>query len=177
MEVVFLKMKVMSLAAEGRIIRRERRQWKQERRYQNHPRRQEVNHSLHLHCDDDVGGEARSALLAYGFLRGRPYATMEPKRHTDPRWARVAQLACRYGFHAISHDREVVISKLADWVGLQDIEKDRFVEMMKSFVMPKPQGRSFSPALVLTPAESKKDVLPRFWGRLYYYLAWPFAKA
>ncbi len=84
----YLKIKLLSLAAEARIIRREEQRWPGE-----HP----VRYGLHEHRVINVRREARSALLAYGFLRHRAYRTIEPKCHRAPGWKRTQQLVEKYG--------------------------------------------------------------------------------
>ncbi len=71
----YLKIKLLSLAAKARLIRREEQRWPGE-----HP----IRYGLHEHRILDVRREARSALLAYGFLRDRAYRTIEPKCHRAP---------------------------------------------------------------------------------------------
>lgn len=83
---VYLKVKILSLAAEAQIIRKEARKTKGHVRY-----------CLNAHRKNDVRGEARSALLAYGFLRGRQYSQMESKTHKGPDWKRVEALVRKYG--------------------------------------------------------------------------------
>ncbi len=87
MSHVYLKMKIMSLAAEARIIRREELRW-----YGG----SSLRVGLRTHRVGDVRSEARHALLAYGFLRGRAYAVLEAAL-SEPTWARVASLAAKYG--------------------------------------------------------------------------------
>ncbi len=84
----YLKIKLLSLAAEARIIRREEQRW---------PGKHHVRTGLHEHHVPEVRKEARCALLAYGFLRGRPYRRIEPKGHRAPGWKRTQQLVEKYG--------------------------------------------------------------------------------
>jgi len=88
MSVVYLKIKIMSLAAEATIIRREQSRWSKQ---------SDIWSGLRHHRIEDVRTEARAALLAYGFLRGRPYAALEAKTDCPPNWDRVLQLARKYG--------------------------------------------------------------------------------
>lgn len=83
---VYLKVKILSLAAEAHIIRNEARKTSGL-----------VKYSLNAHRTNEVRGEARSALLAYGFLRGRSYLQMEAKTHSGPDWKRVEALVRKYG--------------------------------------------------------------------------------
>ena len=83
----FLKIKCKSLAAEAKIIRREEHRW---------PKGSEVRKGLFYHRILDVRRESRSACLAYGFLRGRSYKSMEAKAYTQPDWKRVQSLVEKY---------------------------------------------------------------------------------
>ncbi len=90
-----LKVKICSLAAEARIIKRmEKRLFKAVRR---NPKCQEQAQSLFWHRIGDVRWASRDTLLAYGFLRGHPYKTMEPKRYSDPDWKAIANMVSKYG--------------------------------------------------------------------------------
>lgn len=90
MSKTYLKIKIKSLAAEARIIRHEENKW---------PGASDVRTGLHLHRVNEVRREARVALLAYGFIRGRTYQQIESNTcpWIAPDWTRVAVLASRYG--------------------------------------------------------------------------------
>lgn len=92
MSKTYLKIKIKSLAEEARIIRHEEKKWYGP---------SETRTGLYLHRVRDVRSEARAALLAYGFLRGRPYAALEKvgnHRQTNAvDWIRVTRLAAKYG--------------------------------------------------------------------------------
>ena len=85
-----LKVKIKALAAEARIIRRE------ERRSSGWLRDQLASHRMVT-----VRNEARASLLAYGFIRGKTLAQMEPKvkdRYIQEECIRNAERMCRkYG--------------------------------------------------------------------------------
>lgn len=66
----FLKVKIKSLAEEARIIRFEEKK----------ARRTALLNELYLHRIIDVREECRAALLAYGYLRGKPLCKIEPRR-------------------------------------------------------------------------------------------------
>jgi hypothetical protein len=85
---LYLKIKIKSLAAEAGIIRKEAKKV-----------RGDLRHALNEHRKKDVRWEARSSILAYGFLRGRDYFTMEAKCHKDnpPDWVRIEQLVKKFG--------------------------------------------------------------------------------
>jgi len=85
----FLKVKIKSLAAEAQIIRHEERRSAGLRRA-----------SLCEHRRGIVRREARSALLAYGYLRGRLYPELERSNRPNrpgPDWATVERLVKKYG--------------------------------------------------------------------------------
>jgi hypothetical protein len=105
MSTQHLKIKIQSLAAEARIIRSEEKQQKRRRRWcaahtpEKYSEANDAFWSLRKHRHGVVGTEARVSLLAYGFLRGVAYATMEAsvnhKNHPD--FGRVENLATRFG--------------------------------------------------------------------------------
>ena len=89
MSIRHLKVKIKSLAAEARIIRHEERQVRGLDRV-----------ALSEHRRGIVRREARSAQLAYGYLRGRLYRQLERTCSTSrpgPDWAAVERLVKRYG--------------------------------------------------------------------------------
>ena len=89
---LFLKIKLKSLAAEARIIRRE------ESRVPPRQRGPRGLHSqLHLHRTGNVRSEARHTLLAYGFLRGVPRHRIEAAPAVSPDWPRVEAMVRKYG--------------------------------------------------------------------------------
>jgi hypothetical protein len=87
----YIKVKILSLAAEAKIIR------KQEQKARAHG-----NRSLRIGLADHRRGivrhEARHAQLAYGFLRGMAYKKMEAKCHPGcgPDFAKVKSAIERY---------------------------------------------------------------------------------
>lgn len=89
MSLSYLRVKIKSLAEEARIIRHEADRYKR----RNDPTRL----GLHDHRRGVVRPEARNALLAYGYLRGRLYAQIEASTHEAPNWPRVARLIEKYG--------------------------------------------------------------------------------
>jgi len=95
---VFLKVKIKSLAAEARIIRREER-------------RSRHREGLHNHRTTAVRKAARSALLAYGFLRGRAYRLMEATCHAKPAWSKVKNLVTQYGVERSDDESRMEFAK------------------------------------------------------------------
>ncbi len=95
MSIIFLKVKVKSLAAEARIIRREEQRCKA--RPADKPGRTELLLQLKAHRRDTVRREARHSLLAMGYLRGRAYRAMERTCRQDPSWSEVERMVQKYG--------------------------------------------------------------------------------
>lgn len=90
-----LKIKGCSLAAEAKIIRRlEKRLLRARHR---NPQCQDEAFKLRNHRIGAIRHEARDTLLAFGFMRGKTYKTMEPKRYSDPNWTNIHRLAATYG--------------------------------------------------------------------------------
>lgn len=85
-----LKVKVLSLGAESKIIRREELR---------HTKRPLTQSRLRGHRALVVRPEARHSLLAYGFLRGRPYKSIEHICTKEPDWERVYCIAKRFKFY------------------------------------------------------------------------------
>ena len=102
---IYLRMKIMSLAAEARIIQAEEKRWPGE-----HAARQ----GLRRHRIHEVRPEARHALLAYGFLRGREYRQLESKATRAPDWDRVQKLAEKFGA-ATKAELPIVAQRFARW--------------------------------------------------------------
>jgi hypothetical protein len=88
---LFLKVKIKSLAEEARIIRLE----------ECRARDPHNLHELHQHRVDVVRKASRNTLLAYGFLRGRTRAQMEPTAKNEwfnrPNWDEVRRMVKQYG--------------------------------------------------------------------------------
>ena len=87
MSKIYLKVKIKSLADEAKIIRREERQaiLRRDRKeelgnYTKANQEHEVFEGLREHRMGIVRSEARAAQLAYGFIKGKKYAEIEPKQ-------------------------------------------------------------------------------------------------
>lgn len=107
-----LKIKIKSLAAESRIIRHEERKW---------PGPSTTRNSLYLHRVYDVRREQRHSLLAYGFLRNKPYDCIEQPDSREINWANVEGIALRFS----TMDKRTLKQKLEEWKnGSQKIEKE-----------------------------------------------------
>jgi hypothetical protein len=104
---IYLKIKIMSLAAEARTIRKEERKW---------PGPSDARQGLHRHRVIDVRRECRVANLAYAFLRGRSYRALEAKCYEEPNWQRVAELVRKFGQTGLPPDD--IRKALKDWITL-----------------------------------------------------------
>ena len=82
-----LKVKIKSLAAESKIIRLETHRTKDI----------VTKNDLAIHRTGVVREEARYSQLAYAFLRGRSYASIEAKTEKELDLARVRKLVERFG--------------------------------------------------------------------------------
>lgn len=105
----YLKIKICSLQEEARIIRREEQRWIIGKR-RNHP----IRMGLMFHRKWDVRREQRSALLAYGYLRGRRYKQLEAKCFQQPNWDRIIELIAKYG---TTTDKKAIGEQLRIWRG------------------------------------------------------------
>lgn len=54
--------------------------------------------NIRAHRIDVVRPEARAAQLAYAFLRGKTYASVEAKCYLPPNWERVEQIVRKFGW-------------------------------------------------------------------------------
>lgn len=103
---VYLKVRIKELAEEARIIRAEEHKAKSARKYG------ELT-GLNRHRIDVVRPAARSAQLAYGFLRGRPYRTMERTCRIKPSMKEIRRLVSKYGSEP---DTEKVEKQVEAWL-------------------------------------------------------------
>ena len=84
----YLRVKLLSLAAESKIIRKEMRKYAGPT---------EVYQGLHLHRVHDVREESRATHIAMGFLKGLQYKQIENKCYQEPNWKRIKTLISKYG--------------------------------------------------------------------------------
>lgn len=113
MSTTYLKVKICSLAEEARIIRRIERKARQSARWlYRHQQPSDDAYRLYFglkeHRKVDVREEARAALIAYAFLRGRAYRRCETTKR-DPKWNRVYDLVAKYGPNPNKQDAEKAI--------------------------------------------------------------------
>lgn len=100
-----LKIKISTFAAEARIIRREERKWRGEHLMRT---------SLHEHRVVNLRKVTRTSLLAYGFLRDRPYKVMEKFAYSQPDWAGVEKEVIRFG--TIYDTEQNLKQRFAEWL-------------------------------------------------------------
>lgn len=93
---VQLKVKVASLMAEAKIIRRYEKKAK-ERAARGSVVADFTRESLHNHRTLEVRKESRSAQLAYGFLRGTPYRVIENQYSDCCDVKRVVEIVAKFG--------------------------------------------------------------------------------
>lgn len=114
---IHLKVKIASLAAEARIIRRyENRLLKKLRKIPNWPDEGKPDEirafgTLRYHRKWDVRREARSSCLAYGFLRGRSYKALEKTCRHSPDWKRVESIINSFSVG----DKRDVAQRFSEW--------------------------------------------------------------
>lgn len=98
-----LRVKIKSLAAEARIISVEERRALRRLLHADSDRVDALRASyasLREHRRAVVARAAREALLAYGFLRGRPYARLEPANSSPPDFSSIWKVAQRFAVDA-----------------------------------------------------------------------------
>lgn len=97
-----LKIKIKSLGAEIRLIHDEEIKLKAAARKAGDRFPDTAKHfrdsfwSLREHREG-LTDDTRAANLAYGFLRGKSYLSMEPKRYSDPAWGSIERMVLKYG--------------------------------------------------------------------------------
>ena len=99
-----MQVKLATLTAEARIIRRK------ERALRRRGRRQDAD-SLRDHRRFRVRRAARHNHLAYGCMRGVPYAAMEGKSRKVPDWNEVMSVVKRFGARG-----EAASARYRDWL-------------------------------------------------------------
>jgi hypothetical protein len=116
----YLKIKIVSLAAEAQLIRSAERKikakhvkWRAKVASRAGTLPPDVFFGLKTHRTDVVRQEARCAQLAYGFLRGNVYRTMEATCHRGPNWKRVEELVKKYG----EGDTRDLMQRFSAWKG------------------------------------------------------------
>lgn len=97
----YIKVKLLSLAAEAKIIRTQERLARGKDKLQ-------LRLGLAEHRRGIVRHEARHALLAYAFLRGVPYRKLEAKVRSgnEPDWPKLRKLVDKHGSNWIWLEKE-----------------------------------------------------------------------
>lgn len=93
--MLFLKIKLKSLAAEVRIIKSQERKMRGPNWGACYQRSLLQRHRL-----DDIRPEIRATHLAYGYLRGRTVDQIESCAKTAPDWERVYAMVKKYGAYS-----------------------------------------------------------------------------
>lgn len=120
-----LKVKIKSLASESKIIHQEKSKAMKSLREavkkgispleEPRVRLEHKISSLNHHRKDVVGKEARVSQLAYAFLRGVPYKSVEPKCKESPNWDRVWWIAMRFvRFFKVDKEKFIVWKNSGD---------------------------------------------------------------
>jgi hypothetical protein len=110
-----LKVKIKVLAAEALILRQQEKKYLPEWRL----RADATYFSLRHHRVEAVRKEQRSALLAYGYMRGRAYAQMEKKCYEKPNLERVLNIVQRFtppDPNVKAEPKEMSLARLKAWV-------------------------------------------------------------
>lgn len=99
---MFLKVKIKSLADEAKIIRLEETRNKR--------------HALELreHRIGIVRSEQRHTLIAYAFIRGRSYKSVEPKSFNSPSLDKIWTMVKKYGLQTISEGERIRLLRQSD---------------------------------------------------------------
>lgn len=115
---IYLKTKIMSLAAESRIIRNLEKSCKRNAvKARKKHKEEDINYfekqrvGLYFHRINDVRSESRSSNVAYSFLKGKKYGQIEKFAYTSPDWKRIEQLVSKYS----ESDRRVSLQQFAEW--------------------------------------------------------------
>lgn len=116
MSLKYLKVKIKSLAAEAQIIRAEENKLKYWSGRLSNEKAQSEFFGLRRHRVLDVRNEARAALLAYGFCKGRKRSEVEAKIYVN-NWgilspdrfirARAATIAMKYGDYKLTEEMKL----------------------------------------------------------------------
>ena len=122
-----LKVKVVSLSSEMTYIRRQEEKWKERARIA----RKKVNNATYAEMNfwtlrehrTELKVHARTAHLAYGFMKGVAYREMEAYCHgwrpgcrtSEPDWTRIAETVER--FARGEHDStQAIMQRFAEWL-------------------------------------------------------------
>jgi hypothetical protein len=117
----YLKVKIKSLATEAGIIRLEERRakrqcsWARTHQHESLGASEALFRGLRMHRVKEVRNEARASLVAYGFLRGKRYAQIEPPGSKRLNMDAVKRLVAKYG-------GKPAVEGVDDWAGAKASE-------------------------------------------------------
>lgn len=104
-ELSFLRVKIKSLAEEAKIIKLEEK------------RNKKAREELYLHRINVVRTEARATLLAYGFIKNKPYRLIESKGVVPPLiLSRVLKMLDKYWNTPLENRKITIETLLKDWL-------------------------------------------------------------
>ena len=124
----YLKIKIVSLAAEAKIIKREERKWNFPVTIDNVRSSHPLYFGLRDHRINVVRTECRHSNIAYGYLRGRSYKQIENKCHEDPHWDKVRAIISKFSPSTFPdlhtpEGRKVALDKLRAWGAVGEVSK------------------------------------------------------
>jgi hypothetical protein len=121
--LTFLRIKIKHLALEPALVKLEERRKRAKAHYKalkaskagNTPAYEDpwLAVEMRVHRLAVIRPEARAAQLAYAFLRGKSYASVEPTSKYAPPIQRVAELIVKYGAHT---DKGLAMESLIPWI-------------------------------------------------------------
>ncbi len=130
----FLRIKLKSLASESRIIRYDELKLRRKictmgvlyksfaTLYPTYPELIEnlksTQQQIGVHRRLDVRRESRASYLAYGYIRGIPYAKIERSSYTAPDLNRVVDLIYRFGNENKKLQKKEIHEQVKDWVSV-----------------------------------------------------------
>jgi hypothetical protein len=148
---VYLKVKIKSLAAEAKIIRSEE---KKHTRIDEELGYNSIRHGLRIHRICIVRSEARYALLAYGFIRGRTYSKIEPNGCVYPaNWEKIWKMVEKYGAPRYASKAEI------------EDQKKRF-EVWKETVKPRENRKEANSEVCKTSIVGSSPTSPSIWSKV-----------
>ncbi len=114
----YLKIKACTLAAEAQINRHQAAKWL-ERARAARLKQQHQKVEYHMknfngiqdHRRKEIRIEARHTYLAYGFLKGNPYRSIERHSYTQPNWDKVEDMIKRFG----EGREQDLMQKFSEW--------------------------------------------------------------
>lgn len=145
-----LQVKVFSLTAEMTYIRKQEERWKtRARKAREKGRHQfveyaESNFWSQRYHRTALKGQARTAHLAYGFMRKQPYQAMEPICYgplkgfgsSEPNWSAIEATVERFSKDEL--DPQGIMQRYAEWLADAKIWYEGNVKRIKQFAAERP---------------------------------------